>query len=96
MAEVNKYQTGRLFQLEEYLNWDLSAPYALAGAGNFTGICAVSDPFDPGVDLCQVTQTWFSDPVSPPHVGSLPHITVRKIRSDGRGMNFFIAILYVK
>jgi hypothetical protein len=90
MPEVIKIQSQRLFQAPEFLNWTGTN---MAGAGNFTGVCAVPDPFDPVVDLCQVTQTWFSQPASGPPVTNM---TVRKLRPDGHGMNFFFAVLFVK
>lgn len=90
MAEVIKYQSSRLFQADEFTNWHWTG---VAGAGNFTGICAVPDPFDPVVDLCQVTQVWFEQPASGPPV---THFTVRQVRSAGGGLNFFVAGLFVR
>jgi hypothetical protein len=90
MAEVIKFQSSRLFQGEALAGWQWTG---VAGAGNFTGICAVPDPFDPVVDLCQVTEVWFSQPASGP---PLTHFNIRKIRSTGGGMLFFVAALLVR
>ena len=88
MAEVNKFQSSRLFQAEEFGDWNWTG---VAGAGNFTGICAVPDPFDSPVDLCQVTQVWFSQPPTP-----LTNFTVRQIKSTGGPLAFFVAALFVR
>lgn len=90
MAEVIKFQSSRLFQAQDSLNWFWNG---VAGAGNFTGICAVPDPFDPVVDLCQVTQVWFSQGSSG---GPVTNFTIRKARPGGAGMNFFVAALFVR
>ncbi|MGH7486912.1 MAG: hypothetical protein ACREMY_15125, partial [bacterium] len=90
MAEVIKFQSSRLFQAEEFGDWEWTN---VAGAGNFTGICAVPDPFDPVVDVCQVTQVWFSQPASGPPV---TRFTIRKVRSAGGAMLFFVAGLLVR
>lgn len=90
MAEVTKFQSSRLFQADEFAGWQWAG---VASAGNFTGICAVPDPFDPVVDLCQVTEVWFSQPASGP---PLTFFNTRKIRSSGGGMLFFVAALFVR
>ena len=88
MSEVIKFESSRLFQAEEFGNWKWTG---VAGAGSFTGICAIPDPFDP-VDLCQVTQVWFSNLETPP----VTHFTVRKIKNAGGPMAFFVAALHVR
>jgi hypothetical protein len=91
MPEVHKFTNPRLFQAEEFASWVW--PGVPAGAGNFTWICAVSDPFDGVVDRCQVTEVWFSQPAS-----GLPltFFTTRKIKPGGGAMAFFVAGLHVK
>jgi hypothetical protein len=90
MAEVNKYVSQRFYQDVEYQDyfWE-----GVAGAGNYTSVIAVPDPFGGVVDLCQVTQVWFSTGSS-----GLPviHFTVRKIRNEGGAMVFFFTFLYIK
>jgi hypothetical protein len=88
MAEVIKFQSSRLFQAESSAVWFWTG---VAGAGNFTGICAVPDPFDPVVDVCQVTETWFSQPASG---GPVTNFTIRKVRNGG--LNFFVVALHVR
>jgi hypothetical protein len=88
MAEVIKFQSGRLFQSQEFLDWSVGG---VAGAGNFTGVCAVPDPFAAGAQVCQVTQVWFSQPGSG---APLTHCTVRKF--SGGSLPFFLAYLLVK
>lgn len=88
MAEVIKRQSDRLFQEQEFLDWSVGG---VAGAGNFTGVCAVPDPFAAGFQSCQVTQVSFSQP----GVGApITSWTVRKI--SGGTLPFFIAVLFVK
>jgi hypothetical protein len=90
MAEVIKVQSDRLFQAQEFLTWFWTD---IASAGNFTGICAVPDPFDPVVDVCQVTEVWFSQPPSGPPV---TNFTIRKVRSAGGGLLFFVARILIR
>jgi hypothetical protein len=90
MAEVNKFQTDRLFQSQEFLDWHTTGD-PVAGAGNFTGVCAVPDPFADGAQACGVTQVWFSQP----GVGSpVTNFTVHKL--TGGSLPFFVAFLFVK
>ena len=88
MAEVIKFQSGRLFQSQEFGDWFVGG---VAGAANFTGVCAVPDPFAAGAQACQVTQVSFSQPGSGAPVTNW---TVRKL-SPG-SLPFFIAVLLVK
>jgi hypothetical protein len=88
VAEVIKFQSGRLFQAQEFLDWSVGG---VAGAANFTGVCAVPDPFAGGAQACQVTQVWFSQPGSG---APITNWTVRKL--SGGSLPFFIAILFVK
>jgi hypothetical protein len=88
MPEVIKLQSDRLFQSQEFVDWSAGG---IAGAGNFTGLCAIPDPFAAGAQACQVTQVWFSQP----GVGApVTNLTVRKL--SGGTLPFFIAVLFVK
>jgi hypothetical protein len=88
MADVIKFQSGRLFQSQNSLDWFWGGK---AGAGDFTGICAVPDPFSPGAQSCQVTQVWFSQPGDGAPV---TNFTVQKL-SPGT-LPFFVAALFVR
>ena len=88
MAEVIKFQSGRLFQAQEFLDWFWGG---VAGAGDFTGVCAVPDPFAGGPQACQVTQVWFSQPGSGAPV---TNFTVHKL--SGGTLPFFVAALFVR
>ncbi len=88
MAEVNKFASQRLFQAGDFGDWQ--NVHGVAGAGDFTGVCAVPDPFAGVPQACQVTQVWFSQN------GGLPvtHFTVRKL--SGGTLIFFVAYLFVR